>query len=381
VLEHSAAISSRGLRVLHVHSGNLYGGVESLLLTLNRFTALSANLDFAHALAFEGRLARELREQQGKVFIMGAARTRNPLSVLRARRTLNKIIERFGCEIAICHMPWAHALFADTIRHARVPVAFWMHGAASGHWLERWAARKQPALVLCNSKFIAKDAKRLFPQVRVEPFAIPIEISSSKISEAEIASLRRTVNTNIDSSVVTIVSRMEPSKGHLSLLEALSRIKARPNWTCWIVGGAQRSEEREYLACLEGYCSSHQMGDRVRFLGHRSDVDLVLRASNIYCQPNRGAEGFGLAIAEAAAAGLPIISTRIGAIPELVDDNGSILVEPGDVKNLAAAIEYLLDNPERQLELGRAARHKVINICNPRLQIRKLSEILQSVIQ
>ena len=76
------------MRVLHVHSGNLYGGVETFLLSLARFRALAPSMEMSVALTSDDRIAADLRNAGVPVTILGDARISRPLTVARARRAL-----------------------------------------------------------------------------------------------------------------------------------------------------------------------------------------------------------------------------------------------------------------------------------------------------
>src|SRR5260370_17592227 len=138
---------------------------------------------------------------------------------------------------------------------------------------------------------------------------------------------------------------MEPLKGHELLLEALRRLRDLPGWVCWVAGGPERPRERRYVEALERAASKFEISDRVRFLGERSDVPRILRAADIYCQPNTRPEGFGLGFVEAMGVGLPLISTAIGAATEIIDGSCVVLVDLGDVQPLAGALPRLIAEP------------------------------------
>src|SRR5229473_7678989 len=299
------------MRLLHVHSGNLYGGVETLLVTLHRF-AEAASLEHEFALCFDGRLASELRQLGGPLHNLGAVRTRHPLSVIRARRSLRDLLPARHFDAVICHMPWAHALFAPVARAARIPLILWMHDAASGrHWVERWARLTQPDLALCNSNYTASTLPRLYRHMRHEVLFYPIVVGSPRLAPAERIELRDELATPGDAVVIVQASRFEAWKGHFDHLEALGRLVDVTGWICWIVGGTQRPAEVRYLERFKHRATALGLRDRIRFCGERSDVPQVLRAADIYCQPNTGAEPFGIVFAEALAAGLPIVTTAM----------------------------------------------------------------------
>jgi glycosyltransferase involved in cell wall biosynthesis len=96
---------------------------------------------------------------------------------------------------------------------------------------------------------------------------------------------------------------------------------------------------------------------RVRFLGLRDDVERVLAAADVVVVPTHGEEAFGLAAAEAMAAGRPVVVSRSGAMPALVG-NGGLVVEKRDAAGLAAAVTRILDDDDLRQRLGRAARER-----------------------
>src|SRR6059036_2450159 len=128
------------MKVLHVHSGNLYGGVETMLVTLARHRALCADMESHFALCFEGRLSQDLIASRAPVYLLGGVRVSRPHSVWRARRELRELLWQSRFDVAICHSAWSQAIFGSIVRRSRTPLVFYLHGGAQGcHWLERWA--------------------------------------------------------------------------------------------------------------------------------------------------------------------------------------------------------------------------------------------------
>src|SRR5262249_45092935 len=141
------------LRVLHVYAGNLYGGIETLLVTLARQRGLTPGVEPEFALCFEGRLSEELRAAGVPVHVLGPARVSRPWTVWRVRRRLRALLAAGGFGVAVSHGCWPHAIAAPEVRRAGLPFVFWAHGIQSGrHWLEWWAARHRPDFVLANSR-------------------------------------------------------------------------------------------------------------------------------------------------------------------------------------------------------------------------------------
>ena len=95
------------MRVLHVSSGNLYGGVETLLATLARLRNLCTDMEPHFALAFEGRLSKELHSYKVPVYQLGSVRVSRPWSVWSARKRLRKLLASQQFDVVVCHMPWS----------------------------------------------------------------------------------------------------------------------------------------------------------------------------------------------------------------------------------------------------------------------------------
>jgi glycosyltransferase involved in cell wall biosynthesis len=353
------------VRVLHVHSGNLYGGVETFLLSLARFRALAPSMDMSVALTSDGRIAGELRAAGVSVAILGDTRISRPFSVRRARRALAMVLESSRPDVLVCHQAWPLALFGPVARRHSVALVLWMHMAASRHWLDRLAWRVRPGTVVCNSRFTASTLPK--SSARVEVVYAPIGSSTP---------LQHTAPSN-GHTVIIQVSRMEPLKGHAVLLDALGKMRDRAGWICRLAGGAQRAHEEEYMASLRARAAALGIADRVEFLGDRSDVQCLLAGADIYCQPNIEPEAFGISLVEAMAAGLPVVTSALGGATEIVDDTCGVLVAPRDSSTLASELSALLDDRDRRERLGARGPARARTLCDPASQMPRIAEILQ----
>lgn len=145
------------------------------------------------------------------------------------------------------------------------------------------------------------------------------------------------------------------NKGLEVLLEAFARIQGRfPQASISVLGGGEWGPYQERIQSLG-------LGSRVRYGGHVAHEGMIERYRNAYllAAPTRH-ESFGLALAEAMACGLPVVATRVTAIPEVVEDGRTgLLVPVGDVGALAEALETLLSEPERAAAMGEAGRARV----------------------
>jgi glycosyltransferase involved in cell wall biosynthesis len=154
--------------------------------------------------------------------------------------------------------------------------------------------------------------------------------------------------------VITTVANLRPGKGHDVLLKAAARVVRRiPDVQFKIVGdGSERQ-------ALEQQASALRISAQVSFLGHRDDVPDILQGSDIFAFPSF-MEASPNAVIEAMAAGLPIVATRVGGIPEVIEhERSGLLVPPRDDRALAAGILRLIERPELASRVGEGARQAV----------------------
>lgn len=372
---------AKPLRVLHVHSGNLYGGVETTLVAQVRHSDLCPAMELSFALCFAGQFSEELAALGAPVRWLGNVRVRQPVSVWRARQRLSDLLRRERFSVVVTHSAWTQAIFGPVARAAGLPLVFCLHSLAKGkHWLERWAGRMPPDLALCNSHFTARTLPNLFPQVRAEVIYNPLISSAPRPTQSERSRLRAELETPEDAVVIVQVSRMEAWKGHELHLRALSLLKEMPGWICWQVGGAQRPHETRYLEKLKALAVTLGIADRVRFPGHRSDVPQLLAAADIHCQPNLEPEPFGHAFIEALAAQLPVVTTAIGGAQEIVDESCGMLVE-SEASALAEALQRLIQDRALRSKLGAAGPARAQKLCDVGTQLGRISSALNRLVQ
>jgi len=371
------------MRVLHLSSGNLYGGVETLLVTLARLRHLCPQMEPHFALAFEGRLSKELRAAGVAVHMLGAARTSRPWTIWRARRRLSELLRQQSFDVAVCHMAWPMAMFGKTAAGRGCKLAFWAHDVLTGrHWLERWARRVTPDAVIVNSRFTANSVLQFYPDARRSVIHYPLEMRAAGPERLHRAAVRRELSVADDTAVIIQVSRMQPWKGHALHLKALSHLKAASNkkWVCWMAGGAQRPEEEKYLRNLRQMVVQFGIDDHVRFLEQRSDVPRLLAAADIFCQPNRNPEPFGIVFIEALNAGLPVVATAMGAAPEIIDENCGLLTPPDDPAALAASLQRCVESGHWRQTLGRNGPARARALCDPATQLTFVENFLHSLL-
>lgn len=369
------------MRVLHINSGNLFGGVETLLVTMARARGLCPALEPHFAVCFRGRLTEELAAAGVGVHLLGDVRVRRPWSIWSARRNLRALLRRQSFDAVICHAAWVQAIFGPVVRAARLPLAFWLHDPPHAvlHWLERWARRTPPDLVICNSRYTQERAARLYPHVRAELLYCPVAAPPAPPSDAERQETRAAFGAAADTTVILQVGRWAVHKGHKLHLEALGLLRDLPRWLCWQAGGAQTPAEERYQEGVRRLASSLGIADRVRFLGWQPDVSRLLRAADVYCQPNNLPEPFGISLVEALLSGLPVVTTAMGGPLEIIDDRCGILVAPGRPEVLAAGLLRLIQDGELRRRLGAGGPDRGRELCDPATQLGRLRDAIAAV--
>jgi glycosyltransferase involved in cell wall biosynthesis len=363
------------VRTLHVYSGNLWGGIETFLVTLARNAAAAPEWESEFALCFDARLRRELAGAGAAVHDLGEVRLRSPLGILRARRRLREIIDRGRFDVVVCHAAWCQALFGSVAGPATLRV-FWLHDGATGKGrFERLARLSRPGFCVANSEYTQATLSTLYPALPSTVQYYPIETTAAALTTDERRAVRQELGASDGEVVVIQASRMEPWKGQRRLLAALARVDRALPWVAVLVGGAQRPVEREYVTSLERQCEELGIRARVRFLGQRSDVTRLLAASDVHCQPNQGPEPFGIVFVEALAAGLPLVTFAFGGPREIVTPDVGILVD--DDRALSDALGRLIADRELRQRLGGAGPARARALCEPRTRIPAIHETLR----
>jgi glycosyltransferase involved in cell wall biosynthesis len=369
------------MHILHLGAGNLYGGIERLLATLAQQADLCPNLHASYGLCFEGRLTEELRAAGADVRPLGGVRFSRPWTVMQARRRLDNLLSRETFDAVICHACWPHALFASVVRARRLPLIFWAHAIHAGrHWLERWARRTLPDLVLANSRATASALGNLFPGVPHKVIYLPVAPPDLVDRDRIRREVRSALQTDAKATVVLQLSRLEPLKGHVVLLQALDRLRDSPDWVCWVAGSVQRPQETAYLRSLQASPAYLRIADRVRILDHRFGASHLLAAADLFCQPNTEPESFGIAFIEALYSEVPVVTSAIGGALEIVDATCGVLTQPRETDALAETLRLLIQDKTLRQSLGAAGPARARMLCDPTARLEQLRTALNEVL-
>ena len=221
-------------------------------------------------------------------------------------------------------------------------------------WIERLAAKiTDKTIALTNREKQDYIAYRVVPGAKLATIHSGVDIRPYVTPGAGKSALKKRFGIDPAHTVVGTVGWLLPIKGPEVLLKSLGHIDARRKDVTLVYVGKGALE-----ASLKS--TSRQLGieDRVKFLGWRDDIPFILQMFDIFALASLN-EGMGRVLVEAMAAGLPVVASDTGGIPDLVSHNvNGLLFAPGNDVALADCLARLLENPREALEMGRLGRER-----------------------
>ncbi len=356
------------VRILHVITRLDRGGsATNTLLTVAGLPPLfQQSLIFGRTREFP-KLYLELQGKVEMVEVPELVRNPSPVKDVLAFFKLYRLIRRGRFDLVHTHTSKAGILGRLAARLAAVPrIVHTPHGHIfTGYagralttlfiFLERWAAGFTDRLIGLTDQEIQDHLTRKIG--RPEQF---VRIESGvdftrfeRIGESDKDAVRASLGLPFSAFLIGSVGRLEPVKGHKYLLQAFSLLAPRfPHLHLALVGEGEELPRLQTLTFREG------LSDRVHFLGWRDDIPTLLQTFDLFVFPSLN-EGMGRALVEAMAAGLPIVASRAGGIPEVLGEGeAGLLVEAGSASALAQGIEKLLLDSELRVQLGKVAKER-----------------------
>ncbi len=221
-------------------------------------------------------------------------------------------------------------------------------------WLERWAAHFADKLIVISNPLrewglslnIGKRQQyvTIYSGIEIDKFRVGVDVIQKK----------KELGINKDDLVLGVASKLWEGKGHRCILHALKQIIVKiPKVKLLFVGEGPLQEELAHLTNQLG------LSDFVIFTGFRDDIPEVTATFDVAILASFF-EGMGRVLLEAMAQGKPVVATRVGGIPDVVDDEVTgILVPPHDVSALSGAMIRLLENKELRIKMGQAGSNKI----------------------
>ncbi|MRG94851.1 glycosyltransferase [Polyangium spumosum] len=291
-----------------------------------------------------------------------------PLRLLRRGQGLDpavigdlaELFGREGIDLVHTHNPRPHvhgalaALAARRVIGKRPRVVHTKHGRNYPDDAGRVLASRMASALSDRIVAVSDDARRVALEIERGSARRLVTIRNgvdTRVYEpGDAARARQALDVPADVLHVGCVARLSAEKDHATLIQAFARVRtSHPGARLTLVGDGP---ERE---ALEALVKKFGLQGAVHFLGHRDDVPVLLPGFDLFTLASR-TEGTSLTLLEAAAAGLPIVATRVGGNPEIVTHGETgLLVPAGEPAALADAISSVWTRPDRA-QMGRAGR-------------------------
>jgi glycosyltransferase involved in cell wall biosynthesis len=362
----NASPPARKYKIAYLIDGLSMGGAERLMVPVLK------NLSRAHfdpyVCAMQSKdgnpMADELRALGVSVECMDIKHLRD----LDAIPRLTKYLKGIGADLVHTQLEAANILGNISAKLLRLPSVCTIHVMPSLdvktktklHQKVEWFVLRH----FCDRVIsVSEEARRYYMAISGasdgQVMTIYNGIDISTFSNMDYARERNTVRAELgippDADVLVTVAVLRPPKGIQFMIRALPAILAsHPNTYYLIVGSGS------HHSALAEEAGKAGLNEQVIFAGMRKDVPRLLAASDVFVLPTL-TEALPTVLAEAMAAKLPLIASRVGGIPEMITDGqNGFLIEPEDLEGLSSACTRLLKNPDKRAAMG-AAGWKIVN--------------------
>lgn len=383
-------ITSRRSRILYVnHTGHVSGAERVLINTLR--TLDQRRFEPIVACPSYGGLAEEVDRLGVKSIPMPLIQARfawrpdklllSVSTIADAVRALRDTIRTVGPHLI--HANSVRAGIVSTLAAAgtRTPVIWHVHDILPQHLLSTgvrslvFCARHTHVIAVSNAT--GRRFRGHFPiagKIRIIHNGIELDQFAGSTSSRRV--FREKLGLSDEDFLVCAIGQICERKGLLGLVDAVRRSLAEvPNIHLAIVGRVVFQHEAGYLDNLLDAVRAWGIEDHVHFYGEVRDVPGVLHSSDLMVLNSRD-EPFGLVVVEAMASGTPVLATRVGGIPEIIEETSNgWLVEPGDSSELAVRLVELSEN---RSELRRVAE-RALHITCPKFSLDRYKGELESL--
>ncbi len=310
-----------------------------------------------------GKLVDEYRAQGIVVRVLGISSYHNIFNILKLARLLKE------ARVDILH---THVYFAATIGRVAAKMAgvkVCINHVHSTYW-------HYSRINLCVEWVLAQFTDRILcVSGNVRDFVVGHEhIDGRKTLIVHNGITRRQTRPRVTAVPVVIsVGSLLPNKGHEVLLLAMSLLHKRyPSIICRIVGEGPLDGKLKKIVDEEG------LGHCVEFLGVRADVPDLLADSDIFVLPSVEREGLPVSVMEAMAYGPAVIASKVGGVPELIQDGiNGVLVPARDVSALAASIEGLIMDTAKRQRLSSRATNDFNGHFDARVMVSSIEQVYE----
>ncbi len=360
-----SASTAPALRIAHVVLSMDLGGLESIVLDLVREGRRLEQSVAVVCLERPGLLAPQVEAQGARLACLD-----KPSGIrLETFGRLRSLFRELRPDVVHTHQIGALFYAGPSARRAGVPgVVHTEHGKhydrRRTRWLGRLAAR-HASRFFCVSADIAASAEtsRIVPRHKLH--VVSNGIDTDRFRDGDRGSARRALGIPPGAPLIGTVGRLCEVKRHDLLLRAFQRVRARLGDAHLLLVG-----DGPWMGRLRELAAGLGLTDRVHFAGYQAEPAPFLQAMDVFALTSES-EGMPLVVLEAWAAGVPVVATRVGGLPELIDDGQTgLLVDFGDEGALAHALEGLIADRPGARRLGEAGRDRV----ESRFSLRRMAD-------
>lgn len=340
------------MNVLQVVNSLECGGLEKLVIHLTQKLNEEGTNTLIACLGSGGELAEEARKKGLRVICLNKRPGLDLFVVLR----LSALIHRERIDVVHTHNfpPLMYGTLAA--RLANVKVMNTRHGRA-----ERSA---KPLIWKLNHRIaaVSEDAKtEMLRHNVIDPAKVSVIYNAVNPADFNLNNdehvrqlYRKKLGISPETLLLGIVARLAQEKDHLTLIKAFEQVARKlHNVELLIIG------DGPLLSEVKRFARNYEVEHKVRFLGFRDDIPLLLNILNVFVLSSK-MEGISMTLLEAMAAAKPIVATDVGGNPEVVDNGRTgLLVSVGNPEAMAAALLKILQNPELAAQMGTAGRKRL----------------------
>lgn len=299
-----------------------------------------------------------------------------PRAYGRERRLIRDLCLEFEPDVVHTHGCRSDVIDAPVARALGVPTVTTVHGSSKlggitrlYEWLEFALFRRFDAVVAVSRPLVASLRRFGVPSKRI--YVIP-NGWNGRGPETDRGSARTALGVPSDQFVIGWVGRLIPVKGADVFLDALAQLPNASIAASIVGDGAERARLEQQARSL-----GLLLGPRVRFHGQMDDASRLFPAFDTFVLSSRS-EGTPLVLPEAIAAGVPVIATSVGGVPDLLGPNGGLLVPPEQPAALARAILATYANPVAAQSRARAARNRLETEFGPDQWLERYEEVYRT---
>lgn len=368
-------------RILYAHSSSLIGGGNKVLLTL--FDQLDrSRVEPVSVLPDSGPMQEALEQIGVEHFLSTPAKPSD--SKLRSALQASRILwqcKRRRIDAIHANDPYTYRLMSVVAKYAKATRICHVHHPGQNSQSLAWSFRVPPQLVITPSQFVKQQLTNEIdlPDTRTEAVWNPIDIDWFSPA-ANVVELRNSLGMTPEEKHVCILGALAPHKGHLTFLQMAERVlKTHSDCHFHIVGSAKTGCE-QHAAELREVARNRLPHASVKFWGFVDDETArdVLRSSDLFVLPSRE-EGFGLVLAEAQACEVPVLTSKISPLDEVVDDGlTGHLIDPENVAEFAERANTLLGDPTVARYMGVAGRDWVVSRFSAQAYAARIQDLYES---